>query len=62
MRSGIRFKEDYMIKVVNRTLQPIPLINGKVIMPNGYILVEKTDKQIENLAAKGILAIRKSKF
>jgi hypothetical protein len=51
-----------MIKVVNRTLQPIPLIIGKVIMPNSFILIEKVDKQIENLAAKGLLSIRKSKF
>jgi hypothetical protein len=51
-----------MIKVVNRTLQPIPLADGTIIKPNGFILVEKLTDQIRNIAGKGLLVIRKSKF
>lgn len=51
-----------MIKVVNRTLQPIPLADGKVIKPNSFILIDKLTDQIKNLASRGILIIRKSKF
>lgn len=51
-----------MIKIVNRTLQPIPLADGTIIRPNGYILVGEVTEQIKQLADKGILVIRKSKF
>lgn len=51
-----------MYKIVNRTLQPIPLDNGKIINSNDFILIKEISEQVKNLADKGILSIRKGKY